>query len=124
MPEPVIVEAARTPIGKRNGWLSSLHPTELLSAAQIEVVKRAGIESFAYESPDQFTAAERIAQKRGITRRDVDALALASQEKAARAQAEGRFEREILPMEVAGEVVNRDQGPRDTSLEGLSNLKA
>src|SRR5918911_3747154 len=44
MPEAVIVEAARTPIGKRNGWLSTLHPTELLSAAQIEVVKRAGID--------------------------------------------------------------------------------
>src|SRR3954449_11948392 len=44
MAEAVIVEAARTPIGKRNGWLSGLHPTELLSAAQIEVVKRAGIE--------------------------------------------------------------------------------
>jgi len=45
MPEPVIVEAARTPIGKRNGWLSGLHPTEILSAAQIEVVKRAGIDA-------------------------------------------------------------------------------
>ncbi len=45
MPEAVIVEAARTPIGKRNGWLSGLHPTEILSAAQIEVVKRAGIEA-------------------------------------------------------------------------------
>src|SRR5438094_10327006 len=44
MAEPVIVEAARTPIGKRNGWLAGLHPTELLSAAQIEVVKRAGID--------------------------------------------------------------------------------
>src|SRR5437763_1968729 len=44
MAEPVIVEAARTPIGKRNGRLAGLHPTELLSAAQIEVVKRAGIE--------------------------------------------------------------------------------
>jgi acetyl-CoA C-acetyltransferase len=45
MPEAVIVEAARTPIGKRNGWLSGLHPTEILSAAQIEVVKRAGIDA-------------------------------------------------------------------------------
>jgi acetyl-CoA C-acetyltransferase len=45
MPEPVIVEAARTPIGKRGGWLSGLHPTEILGAAQIEVVKRAGIEA-------------------------------------------------------------------------------
>src|SRR5207237_8126931 len=52
------------------------------------------IESFAYESPDQFTAAERIAQKRGITRQDVDAFALSSQEEAARAWEEARFERE------------------------------
>jgi acetyl-CoA C-acetyltransferase len=44
MPEAVIVEAVRTPIGRRNGWLSGLHPAELLSAVQIEVVKRAGID--------------------------------------------------------------------------------
>src|SRR5438270_12049579 len=49
MPEPVIVEAVRTPIGKRNGWLSGLHPTELLAAAQIEVVKRAGVEPGSVE---------------------------------------------------------------------------
>src|ERR1035437_1148716 len=42
MPQPVIVEAVRTPIGKRNGWLSGLHAAELLSAAQIAVVERAG----------------------------------------------------------------------------------
>ena len=30
MGNPVIVEATRSPIGKRNGWLSGLHPTELL----------------------------------------------------------------------------------------------
>src|SRR5438445_507070 len=113
MPEAVIVEAARTPIGKRNGWLSSLHPTELLSAAQIEVVKRAGIDP----------AAERIAERRGITREDVDRLALWSQEKAARAWEEGRFDREVLSLEVGGEVVRRDQGPRETTLEGLGNLK-
>src|SRR5207245_9909434 len=49
MPEPVIVEAVRTPIGKRNGWLSGLHPTERLAAAQIEVVKRAGVEPGSVE---------------------------------------------------------------------------
>src|SRR5438309_4648851 len=216
MPEAVIVEAARTPIGKRNGWLSSLHPTELLAAAQIEVVKRAGIEpatveqiiggcvtqageqganvtrnawlsagfpyevaattvdcqcgsaqqanhmvagliaagaidigvgcgveamsrvglganvlngpgsprieSFAYESPDQFTAAERIAQKRGITRQDVDAFALSAPEKAARAWEEGRFEREVIAMEVGGEVVRKDQGLRATTIDALGQL--
>src|SRR5207302_11249420 len=80
------------------------------------------IESFAYESPDQFTAAERIAQKRGITRQDVDALALSSQQKAARAREEGRFEREVIALEAAGEVVRKDQGLRETSMEGLGKL--
>ena len=44
MAQPVIVEAARTPIGRRNGWLSGLHAAELLAAAQIEVVKRSGLD--------------------------------------------------------------------------------
>src|SRR5207245_9235822 len=44
MPEPVIIEAVRTPIGKRNGRLAGLHPTEILAAVQTEVIKRAGIE--------------------------------------------------------------------------------
>ena len=44
MGNPVIVEAVRTPIGKRNGWLSGLHAAELLAVAQVELVKRAGIE--------------------------------------------------------------------------------
>ncbi len=33
MPEPVIIEAVRTPIGKRNGWLAGMHPAELLGFA-------------------------------------------------------------------------------------------
>ncbi|AUH67131.1 MULTISPECIES: steroid 3-ketoacyl-CoA thiolase [Gordonia] len=41
---PVIVEAVRTPIGKRNGWLSGLHAAEILGAAQRGVVERAGID--------------------------------------------------------------------------------
>src|SRR5438309_11802967 len=44
MSKPVIVEAVRTPIGRRNGWLSGLHATELLAAVQVEVVKRAGVD--------------------------------------------------------------------------------
>jgi acetyl-CoA C-acetyltransferase len=43
MRRAVIVEAVRTPIGKRGGALAGLHPAELLAAAQIAVVKRAGI---------------------------------------------------------------------------------
>src|SRR5437773_11332425 len=44
MGQPVIVEAARTPIGKRNGALSGMHAAEILAAAQVEVVKRAGVD--------------------------------------------------------------------------------
>ena len=34
MHKPVIVEAVRTPIGKRNGWMSGFHATELLALSQ------------------------------------------------------------------------------------------
>ena len=40
----VIVEAVRTPIGKRRGALSGLHPAEILGSAQTALVERAGIE--------------------------------------------------------------------------------
>jgi acetyl-CoA C-acetyltransferase len=227
MAQPVIVEAVRTPIGKRNGWLSGFHAAELLGNAQVELVKRAGVdpgeieqivggcvtqageqasnvtrtawlsqglpfttaattvdcqcgsaqqanhfvanliaadavdagiacgveamsrvglganafngpgrsrpEEFPWDMPDQFGAAERIAEKYGITRDDVDWLGFESQRKAAVAVAEGRFEREIAPLEApvvgpegpTGEkaIVSKDQGPRDTTREGLSGLK-
>jgi acetyl-CoA C-acetyltransferase len=228
MAKPVIVEAVRTPIGKRNGWLSGFHAAELLGNAQVEVVKRAGVdpgdvdqivggcvtqageqasnvtrtawlsqglpyevaattvdcqcgsaqqannfianlisadavevgiacgveamsrvglganayngpgkskpEQFPWDMPDQFVAAERIAEKYGITRDDVDWLGFESQRKAAVAVAEGRFDREIVPLEApvvgadgpTGEksLVSKDQGPRETSREGLAGLKA
>lgn len=44
MGEPVIVEAVRTPIGKRRGWLSGLHAAELLGAAQAALLERAGLD--------------------------------------------------------------------------------
>jgi acetyl-CoA C-acetyltransferase len=86
------------------------------------------------QCPSQFDAAERIAKNRGITREDVDRLGFESQQKAAAARAEGRFEREILPIEapVLGEdmqktgetcVVAEDQGIRASTLEGLAQLK-
>jgi acetyl-CoA C-acetyltransferase len=227
MSEPVIVEAVRTPIGKRNGWLSGLHPAELLAAVQIEVVKRAGIDpaiveqvvggcvtqageqgsnvtrnawlssglpyetacttvdcqcgssqqanhfvanlvtagaidvgigcgveamsrvplgsnvmngpgssrppEWPYDMPSQFGAAERIATKRGFSRDDIEELGLASQQKALRAQQDGAFDREIVPIEAPvmtkegpteeKRVVSTDQGPRETTREGLAGLK-
>ncbi|MDT4963602.1 MAG: acetyl-CoA C-acetyltransferase, partial [Pseudonocardiales bacterium] len=44
MGTPVIVEAVRTPIGKRGGWLAGLHAAELLGAAQLAIVERSGID--------------------------------------------------------------------------------
>ncbi|HEX2176024.1 MAG TPA: steroid 3-ketoacyl-CoA thiolase [Nocardioidaceae bacterium] len=44
MGTPVIVEAVRTPIGKRSGWLSGLHAAEVLGAAQAGLVERVGID--------------------------------------------------------------------------------
>src|SRR3546814_15794045 len=44
MPEAVIVDAVRTPVGRRNGWLSGLHPTRILGAAQSGLLARNAID--------------------------------------------------------------------------------
>jgi acetyl-CoA acyltransferase len=67
----------------------------------------------------QGVSAEMVAQRWGLGRGDVDALALRSQERAAAATAEGRFAEEMVP--VAS--VRTDQGIRPTTAEGLAGLK-
>ena len=52
-----------------------------------------------YAFNSQFQGAELIAKEYGITRADTDAFGLRSQQLAARAWAEGRFEREVLPID-------------------------
>ena len=223
MREVVIVEAVRTPMGRKDGVLSGIHPNNLGAMVLNEVVKRAGIESslvedvvfgnvdevgeqganvarnclltadFPYEIPAtrvdrqcgsgqqaihfaanliqaetcdvtigggvesmsrvplginitqgpgfpfqpellkkyQLTAqgisAEEIAKKWGIERPEADEFALGSYEKAKRARDEGRFEREIRPVEVQLEglpaTIKTDEGIRDTSLEKLASLQ-
>jgi acetyl-CoA acyltransferase len=76
----------------------------------------------------QGISAELIAEKWGIPRDENDCFSLESHQRAARAIEEGRFEREIVPIEVTGEdgtrLFDRDEGVRpDTSLEKLSGLK-
>src|ERR1019366_2244325 len=44
MAQPVIVDAVRTPIGKRGGLLAGLHPAGLLGATLVDLMKRSGIE--------------------------------------------------------------------------------
>ena len=58
--------------------------------------------SWDIDLPDQFTAAERIAKRRGITREEIDQFGFDSQRKAKQAWAEGRFDREISGHRGAG----------------------
>ncbi len=55
--------------------------------------------------------AENVAEKWGITREEQDKFALWSHQKALKAQAEGRFKDQIVPIEVNGRVVDKDEGP-------------
>jgi acetyl-CoA C-acetyltransferase len=232
MTEVVIVEAVRSPIGRRNGGLASVHPADLLGTVLTELIDRSGIDptevdqvvagcvsqvgeqSFNigrtawlsaglplttasttvdtqcgssqqatnvatslvgagvvdvaiacgvelmsrvpigsnsskklglgvpipktyfphYEFTSQFEGAERIADKWGVTRADTDAFGLASQQRAATAWAEGRFDGQVVAVDApdldeegkpAGTThrVERDEGLRETSLEALANLK-
>jgi len=84
--------------------------------------------------PNQYVAAERIAKRRGLTRAEVDAFGLRSQQAAQAAWVQGRFDREVVPVKApvldaegraTGETrtVDRDQGLRETSMAALSRLK-
>ena len=232
MSEVVIVDAVRTPVGRRNGGLSTVHPAELLggplralfertgvdpaavgqvvggcvsqigeqsyniartawlsagfplataattvdaqcgssqqaanlaaslvASGTVDMVVACGVESMSripigsnsskklgfgvavpksyfshYEFTSQFEGAERIAEKWGVTRADTDEFGLRSQQLAAKAWAEGRFDTQITSVEAplvdeegkpTGETrtVSRDEGMRETSLDGLAALK-
>ena len=72
----------------------------------------------------QGISAELIADKWNISRDDMDAFGVRSQEYAARATREGRFQAEILPVLGAdGVMMTTDEGLRDTTTESLAKLK-
>jgi acetyl-CoA acetyltransferase family protein len=72
----------------------------------------------------QGISAELIADKWGLTRDDLDAFGMRSQQLAIRATEEGRFDNEIIPVLGAdGEMVTTDGGLRETTMESLGNLK-
>jgi acetyl-CoA C-acetyltransferase len=71
---------------------------------------------------------ELVAEKCGLTREDQDRFALASYQKALAAQKSGAFDAELVKVEVPGRkgavtVVERDESPRETSLESLAKLQ-
>jgi len=83
--------------------------------------------SWDIDMPNQYVAAERIARRRGFSRADTDAFGLRSQTLAQAAWAQGRFDREVVPVKAPGnngtDVVDRDEGLRETSLAALARLK-
>jgi len=77
-----------------------------------------------YDLIPQGLSAEMIADKWEIPRSELDELGVRSQQLAAKATEEGRFEREIVPFSVNGDTYSTDQGIRpETSIEVLSQLK-
>lgn len=81
-------------------------------------------ENWTVNLPAQFEGADRIAERRGFSRTDLDEFGLRSQNLAARAWADGKFDRQVVPITLAdGSTVSRDGGLRETTLEGLSGIK-
>ena len=74
---------------------------------------------YGTQEVSQFRAAEMIAEKWDITREDMEAFAVESHQRALRARAEGRFEREIVPL--AG--LTFDEGPREPDLDKIRSLR-
>src|SRR5436189_227183 len=132
MPEAYIVDAVRTPVGKRGGGLSQVHPADLGAHSLKALVDRTGIdpaargdsdpftgskgwvERYGTQEVSQFRGAEMIAEKWGIAREEMERFAFESHQRAAHATDEGRFENEIVPMNG----VTADEGfRRETTLE-------
>jgi acetyl-CoA acyltransferase len=82
------------------------------------------LERYSHGLVPQGVSAEMIAEKWAVSRESLDSIAFDSHSRAAAATAEGHFETQIIPVEVGGEMVNRDEGIReDTSMEALAALK-
>ncbi|MEN9803386.1 MAG: Steroid 3-ketoacyl-CoA thiolase [Actinomycetota bacterium] len=125
------VESMSTvPIGSNsNAWVKDPKTKEFKSLGK--AVTKSYFEH--YEFTSQFEGAERIADKWNISRADTDAFGLESQQRAARAWAEGRFDGQFVEVEApdldddgkpSGTThrVTRDEGIRETTLEKLATL--
>lgn len=110
---PYAVPAAR--------WGARMNETKL-----VDVMIKDGLWD-AYHDYHMGTTAENICDIWGLTREDLDAFALASQQKAVAAVKSGRFADEIVPIQVKtkkGVVeVKTDEHPKETSAEGLAKLR-
>ena len=73
---------------------------------------------YGNQEVSQFRSAEMIAEKWDLTRDDMEEFAIESHERALRAHAEGRFGREIVPLEG----ITHDEGPREPNLAKIRSL--
>jgi acetyl-CoA C-acetyltransferase len=106
------------------------NPVFAASAARTAERALGGAEAWEpQELPDAYVAmgqtAENVRISEGVSRADMDAFALASQQRAAAAIADGFYAREIEPLILDdGRVIDADDAPRpSTTLEGLAGLK-
>jgi len=76
------------------------------------------VERYGDVPPTQFNSAQMIADKWEISRQQLEVFSLESHRRALQAIAEGRFDREIVPLEG----VSQDETPRQTSLEKMAEL--
>ncbi|QIX25607.1 steroid 3-ketoacyl-CoA thiolase [Nocardioides sp. JQ2195] len=81
-------------------------------------------DSWSVDLPAQFEAADRIAERRGLTREQIDAFGMQSQQRARTAWDEGRLDRQVIATKLPdGTTFDRDEGLRETNLEALAGLK-
>lgn len=97
------------------------------STAMLDSLQTALCEPTTGEKQHIGITAENIAAKYGLTREELDAYALESQERAAKAIAEGKFKDEIVPVEIKSRketiVFDTDEHPRATTMEKLGKLR-
>ena len=83
----------------------------------------------AFNDYHMIKTADNICEEWGITREELDEFSVASQTKACAAQEAGKFDKEIVPVEIKKKketiIFNKDEGPRPgTTMEGLAKLRA
>lgn len=81
------------------------------------------LERYGDEEVSQFRGAEMIAERWDISREDMERFALQSHQRAFAAIAEGRFDNEIIPVNVDGNSFQTDECPRESTLEKMAGLK-
>ncbi len=69
MGTPVIIDAVRTPLGKRNGWLAGVHPAVLIGHAMKEVLARSGLDSDLVDQVVAGCVTQAGEQSNGMVRR-------------------------------------------------------